>query len=108
LTADELRTWMEVSGYSVRALAAKLGVATNTVQRWRSGDRPVPSFLSLALQQLPSLKYEREPWGAGYVKPMSLSGPVAIALIELQERWGGLTKQQVIVRALLAAKERGE
>ena len=93
---------MLASGYSVRGLASALGVATNTVQRWRSGDRQVPSFLSLALAQLPVMKAEKAPWGAGYVKPMYLAAAPTNALLELEERWG-CSRQEAIVRALLAA-----
>lgn len=102
VTPDELRAWMQASGYSVRGLASELGVGPNTVQRWRNGERAIPPFLHLALQQLPVMKTEKAPWGAGYVKPMYLASAPTNALLELEERWG-VSRQEAIVRALIAA-----
>ena len=50
MTIDALRAWMTENEYSVRRLAGALGVAPQTVQRWRDGSRPVPPWLHLALR----------------------------------------------------------
>lgn len=49
MTSDDLRQWMERESWSVRRLAGALGVAPQTVQRWRDGSRPCPPWLHLAL-----------------------------------------------------------
>lgn len=52
MTRDELRAWMTEHRYSVRVLAATLGVSQSTVQRWRDGTRGVPPYLDRALSTL--------------------------------------------------------
>ena len=47
-----LREWMRANRYTVRGLAAVLGVSFRTVQRWRDGTSEIPPFLELALKSL--------------------------------------------------------
>ncbi|MCK9496518.1 MAG: helix-turn-helix domain-containing protein [Dehalococcoidia bacterium] len=48
----DLLAWMASHGYSVRGLAAALGVSAPTVQRWRDGSVAPPAWLSVALRGL--------------------------------------------------------
>ncbi len=52
MDAEGLKAWMDDAGWSVRKLAAQLGVETRTVQRWRDGSSRVPPMAELALQAL--------------------------------------------------------
>lgn len=52
MTNEELREWMREHGYSIHALARKLGVWPSTVQRWRDGSRKIPAHVPLALEHL--------------------------------------------------------
>lgn len=45
---DKISAVIETAG-GVSALAAKLGVKPPTVYQWKSGDRPVPPRLALAI-----------------------------------------------------------
>ena len=49
MDSRELRGWMARNGYTVRGLASALGVRPSTVQRWRMGERAIPTYLELAL-----------------------------------------------------------
>lgn len=55
LTPDDLDDWMKEHAYSVRGLAAELGIAFTTVQRWRNGSVPCPPWLPLALRGISCL-----------------------------------------------------
>ena len=50
--AADLRAWMTLNGWSVRALGPALGVDPRTVQRWRDGSSRVPPMTARALQTL--------------------------------------------------------
>jgi len=52
MDATELRAVMTANRWSVRTLAARLGVPFRTVQRWRDGSSRVPPYLALALETL--------------------------------------------------------
>jgi len=52
MNGTDLRTWRVRHRLSLRALAALIGVSTNTVHRWEMGQRPVPAMLPLALKGL--------------------------------------------------------
>lgn len=52
MTADELRSWMAAHNYSVRGLAATLGIGAPTIQRWRDGSRSIPGTLRQRLRLL--------------------------------------------------------
>lgn len=52
MTPDELRHTREALGYSLRGLAAVLGVDHMTVYRWEHGRHPIPQWLPLALRAL--------------------------------------------------------
>jgi len=52
MTGEELREWMQAHGYSVRKLAAALGVQPSSVQFWRTGTHKCPKLLPLALKGL--------------------------------------------------------
>ncbi|MDE3096871.1 MAG: helix-turn-helix transcriptional regulator [Chloroflexota bacterium] len=52
MTADDLRAWMAAHGYSVRGLAASLGLAPATVQNWRDGTHAPPADLADRLSAL--------------------------------------------------------
>lgn len=54
MTADQLREWMRDHGYTVRGLATMLDRAPNTIQRYRSGQEPIPRVIVLALRGLES------------------------------------------------------
>ncbi len=52
LTNDEFRSWMSTHRYTVRSLAARLGVWPSTVQRYRDGSRCIPQVVGVALRAL--------------------------------------------------------
>jgi transcriptional regulator with XRE-family HTH domain len=52
MTGDELKQWRNKTGYSQGQLAKALGVIPVTISRWERGERQIPSFLHLALDQL--------------------------------------------------------
>jgi transcriptional regulator with XRE-family HTH domain len=52
MTPTELQAWRKQAGLTQAGLAALLGVAANTVNRWEHGDRSIPPFLHLALNSL--------------------------------------------------------
>ena len=52
MTRAELRDRMTAEGWTIEALAEALGVAPNTVNRWRIGVRPVPPWLGAAMDGL--------------------------------------------------------
>jgi transcriptional regulator with XRE-family HTH domain len=63
MTSTELSAWRTARAWSVRDLAARLGVEPSTVSRWESGKRPVPAWLPLALEGLAArMKRRRRPY----------------------------------------------
>jgi transcriptional regulator with XRE-family HTH domain len=52
MTDDDLKKWRQKTGYSQGQLARALGVIPITISRWERGERQIPSFLHLALDQL--------------------------------------------------------
>ena len=52
MKGDELKQWRKKTGYSQGQLAKALGVIPITISRWERGERQIPSFLHLALDQL--------------------------------------------------------
>lgn len=50
--ADRLRSMIERSGISQRALARALGVNERTVRRWVAGDSPIPRSAMLAAEHI--------------------------------------------------------
>ena len=52
MTGLDLREWRNRTGYSQIELAKALGVTNVCISRWETGDRQIPSFLSLALGKL--------------------------------------------------------
>jgi len=52
MTPEQLKQWREKHGYSQKKLADALGVFRETVVRWETGVRGIPSFLGLALEAL--------------------------------------------------------
>ncbi len=52
MTGNELKQWRMKTGYSQGQLAKALGVIPITISRWERGERQIPSFLHLALDQL--------------------------------------------------------
>ena len=59
--AADLRAWMTLNGWSVRALGPALGVDPRTVQRWRDGSSRVPPMTARALQTLERAQPARVP-----------------------------------------------
>jgi DNA-binding XRE family transcriptional regulator len=51
----ELRTWRRTRYLSQATLGKILGVATNTINRWETGEREFPPFLKYALERLDDL-----------------------------------------------------
>lgn len=51
---SELRAWRRAHGLTQAQLAARLGVAWLTLQRWESGYAAAPAYLFLALKGLDS------------------------------------------------------
>jgi predicted transcriptional regulator len=49
LTADELKTFMAVESISIVELATIVGVTRRSIEHYRSGRYPVPTWLSLLL-----------------------------------------------------------
>jgi DNA-binding XRE family transcriptional regulator len=49
----ELKKWRAENGYNQGELADILGVYLQTVSRWETGTREIPSFLHLALKAIP-------------------------------------------------------
>ncbi len=49
MTGPELREWMGTNGWSIRKLAAALGIGDRTMMRYRSGESPIPRPVELAL-----------------------------------------------------------
>ena len=52
MTGEELRAWRDRHGWSAAALAAALGIAVATVERWERGLRPIPGTVVAALADL--------------------------------------------------------
>ena len=61
MTPKELKQWRKKHGYSQGRLAKALDVIPLTVSRWETGERGVPSFLHLALEQLAAAEKKRNP-----------------------------------------------
>jgi transcriptional regulator with XRE-family HTH domain len=49
MTPDDLKAWRAKHGYTQRTLADALGVFQETIARWETSVRKIPSFLALAL-----------------------------------------------------------
>jgi DNA-binding transcriptional regulator YiaG len=58
MTSMELKQWREKNGYTQVTLARALNVYQETVARWETGVREIPSFLHLALDALECEKKE--------------------------------------------------
>lgn len=52
MTGKELQAWRQKWGFSQEVLAQSLGVFRESVSRWETGSRAIPSFLPLALEAL--------------------------------------------------------
>lgn len=52
MTGKELQEWRQKWGLSQEMLAQSLGVFRESVSRWETGARAIPSFLPLALEAL--------------------------------------------------------
>lgn len=59
----ELKTWRRTRYLSQRELSEILGVRTNTVARWETGENDVPPYLHFALERLDQV-YTFAPSGA--------------------------------------------
>ena len=49
---EELKKWRDKNNFTQAELATKLEVAINTISRWETGERAIPSFLKLALKAI--------------------------------------------------------
>jgi DNA-binding transcriptional regulator YiaG len=58
MTPMELKQWRKKNGYTQITLAKALNVYQETVARWETGVREIPSFLHLALDALECKKKE--------------------------------------------------
>ena len=65
---SQLQSWRHRNGYSQRQIAKILGVATQTVHRWETGRREIPSFLHLALECIEKKGDELKAKGMGKKK----------------------------------------
>jgi transcriptional regulator with XRE-family HTH domain len=52
MTPEQLREWRDRNGYTQLRLAKALGVFRESIVRWETGVRKIPSFLHLALRCL--------------------------------------------------------
>lgn len=52
MTPSDLKKWRSEYGFSQAQLAKRLNVAVMTVSRWETGNRTIPSLLSLALKTI--------------------------------------------------------
>lgn len=52
MTPTELKAWRQAHDHTQTTLAVALGVAISTVARWEIGQREIPSYLDLALDEL--------------------------------------------------------
>ena len=52
MTPEDLKQWRKKNGYKQTTLAQALNVYQETVARWETGVREIPSFLHLALDAL--------------------------------------------------------
>lgn len=52
MTPLDLRVWRTRQQNTQAQLACRLGVHTNTVNRWETGESNIPPFLPLALESL--------------------------------------------------------
>jgi len=59
-SGDDFRLWREQRGYSIRALAAALGVFRTSIERWQKGEPVPPRVVLLALQALDTAQHEIE------------------------------------------------
>lgn len=64
-TGADFKAWRLDAGYSIRELAAGLGVSRSTIERWQAG-QPVPP--RLALWALRGLSSKREAFARAHVK----------------------------------------
>jgi transcriptional regulator with XRE-family HTH domain len=60
LAPQDVRAWRDNHGYTQAELADALAVTTNTISRWESSARAIPSYLSLALESLARRRKYRE------------------------------------------------
>ncbi len=61
MTIDELKAWRKKNSFTQVKLAEKLGVTNICVSRWETGERKIPSFLSLALDCMEKKGVHTEP-----------------------------------------------
>lgn len=46
MTGPQLKAWMALHGWTVRALCEELELSTTRLQRWRDGKVPVPGMFA--------------------------------------------------------------
>jgi DNA-binding transcriptional regulator YiaG len=59
MTADELRSARWRLQLTQRVLAERLGVSRRILQRWETGQRPVPPFIALAMSALTAFLFDQ-------------------------------------------------
>lgn len=52
MTGEQLSSWRNYHQLTQQQLADALGVIRETVARWETGARPIPSYLGLALETI--------------------------------------------------------
>lgn len=52
MTGDELRAWRHRHNIQQWVLAERLGYERTIIWRWERGERPIPKWLPLALEQI--------------------------------------------------------
>lgn len=52
MTIDALKSARATLGLSQAELAARIGVAPNTVSRWEAGRHPIPRWVSILIRKL--------------------------------------------------------
>lgn len=52
MTPEQLKEWREQRGWSLRTMAAALGVSYSALSRWEQGKRGIPNLLDRALHDL--------------------------------------------------------
>jgi len=58
-TAEEVRTWRELLGWTVEEAAARLELEAETLRRWEAGSIAPPAYVKLALQRLGEMEARR-------------------------------------------------
>jgi len=56
---QDLKKWRELFSFTQQELAEALGVYQETIARWETGARKIPSYLHLALEALAGRKQKR-------------------------------------------------